>query len=133
VVTRLVDRPRPFVADPGRVHLFARHAADPGFPSDHATAAFAIAVAILLRSRRAGLVVLAAAAILAAARVGMGVHYPTDVLGGAALGAACALLLWPEPVRARVDGLADAVGRVWDGLLQRVVAGVARDRSGGAT
>ena len=60
VVSRLVDRPRPFVAHHG-VHLFAAHAADPGFPSDHATAAFAIAVALLLRSRTWGLLALAAA------------------------------------------------------------------------
>src|SRR3954464_10286892 len=39
----LVDRPRPFVPHHGAVHMFAAHAADPGFPSDHATASFAIA------------------------------------------------------------------------------------------
>ncbi len=54
VVSRAVDRPRPFVADPAGVHLFARHAADAGFPSDHATAAFAIATALALRDRRWG-------------------------------------------------------------------------------
>jgi undecaprenyl-diphosphatase len=118
VVARVVDRPRPFVEDPGRVHLFAHHAADPGFPSDHATAAFAIAVAILLRNRRWGLITLAAATILAVARVGMAIHYPTDVLGGAAIGAASALLLWAEPVRVRLNLFADAAGRVWDGMLR---------------
>src|SRR4051794_25223816 len=41
VISEVVDRARPFVADPHGVHLFAPHAADPGFPSDHATAAFA--------------------------------------------------------------------------------------------
>src|SRR6185437_6136625 len=42
VVSRLVDRPRPFIAHAGAVHMFAAHAADSGFPSDHATAGFAI-------------------------------------------------------------------------------------------
>jgi undecaprenyl-diphosphatase len=114
VVARLVDRPRPFVAHPDSVHLFAAHAADPGFPSDHATAAFAIAVALLLRFRAAGLVALAAATVLAATRVAMGVHYPTDVLAGAALGAACALVLYLPPLRRLVDRLADACGAALD-------------------
>jgi undecaprenyl-diphosphatase len=54
LITDLIDRARPFVADPGGVHLFGSHAADSSFPSDHATAAMAIAVAILLRKRRWG-------------------------------------------------------------------------------
>src|SRR5436190_17054712 len=56
VISRLVDRPRPFVDQPHGVHLFAAHAPDPGFPSDHATASFAIAVALLLCHRRWGIV-----------------------------------------------------------------------------
>jgi undecaprenyl-diphosphatase len=91
VLSRLVDRPRPFVADPSGVHLFASHAADASFPSDHATAAFAIATAIFLRDRRLGAVVLAFAIVLAAGRVAVGVHYPSDVLVGALLGAGASL------------------------------------------
>ncbi|MGN6816789.1 MAG: phosphatase PAP2 family protein [Solirubrobacterales bacterium] len=78
-------RARPFVADPHGVHLFAGHAADPGFPSDHATAAFAIAVAIFLRKRAWGIFALVAATVLSVGRVALGVHYPSDVLAGAAL------------------------------------------------
>jgi undecaprenyl-diphosphatase len=119
VISRVVDRPRPFVADPRGVHLFAGHAADASFPSDHATAAFAIATAVLLRDRRWGAVVLAFAAVLAAGRVALGVHYPTDVLGGAALGAAASLLLYAPGIRRRLDRLAGGVGRPIDALLWR--------------
>ncbi|MFL5846433.1 MAG: phosphatase PAP2 family protein [Solirubrobacteraceae bacterium] len=91
VLAKLVDRPRPFVADPGRIHLLVKHAGDPGFPSDHATAAFAIATALFLCDRRAGLVALLAALLLAVDRVAVGVHYPADVLAGAVLGAAVAI------------------------------------------
>ncbi len=122
VLSRIVDRPRPFVADPGSVHVFAHHVADAGFPSDHATAAFAIAVAILLRHRGWGAVTLAAAAVLAIARVGMGVHYPSDVIGGAALGSACALVLWHPRARAVLHGLADFAGRLLDGAIAAAAA-----------
>jgi undecaprenyl-diphosphatase len=122
VISRAVDRPRPFVADPAGVHLFAKHAADAGFPSDHATAAFAIATALALRDRRWGGVVLALATVLAVGRVALGVHYPSDVLGGAALGAAVSWLLHARPARTRIDRLADRVG----GLI-----GAVRRRSSG--
>jgi undecaprenyl-diphosphatase len=117
VISELVDRARPFVADPHGVHLFAGHAADPGFPSDHATAAFAIATAILLRKRGWGLFALAAATVLSVGRVALGVHYPSDVLAGASLGGASALALWIPPVRSRVDRLADFLGSYWDRAL----------------
>jgi undecaprenyl-diphosphatase len=117
LVSRITDRPRPFVADPSGVHLFTRHAADPSFPSDHATAALAIAVAILLRDRRWGGVALAFACVLAVGRVAMGVHYPSDVLGGAALGTLCALLLWLTPVRRVLNRLADGAGALLDRVL----------------
>src|SRR3954454_15684103 len=119
VISELVDRARPFVADPQGVHLFSGHAADPGFPSDHATAAFAIAVAILLRKRGWGIVALIAATVLAIGRVALGVHYPSDVIAGAALGSAAALALWAPPLRSRIDWLADAVGGRWDRLVER--------------
>jgi undecaprenyl-diphosphatase len=118
-ISELVDRARPFVADPHGVHLFSAHAADPGFPSDHATAAFAIAVAILLRKRRWGVAALVAAAVLSVGRVALGVHYPSDVLAGAALGAAAALALWAPALRIRIDRLADWAGGYWDRLLER--------------
>ena len=116
-ISELVDRARPFVVDSGGVHLFSGHAADPGFPSDHATASFAIAVAIFLRHRRWGIVALLAAAVLSVGRVAIGVHYPTDVLAGAALGTAAALALWAPPLRTRVDALSDWLGGWWDRAL----------------
>lgn len=92
VLARVVNRPRPFVAHP-QIHAFLAHAPDPGFPSDHATAAFAIAAVLLLRLGRWALPVLFAAAALAISRVLVGVHYPDDVLAGALLGTAAAVLV----------------------------------------
>jgi undecaprenyl-diphosphatase len=125
VVSDLVDRARPFVAEPGQLHLFVAHSADASFPSDHATASFAIAVAILLRKRGWGTAALALAAILSVGRVAVGVHYPSDVAAGAALGTAAAVLLWAPPVRRRIDAGSDFVGGQWD----RVVSGAIRRAS----
>jgi undecaprenyl-diphosphatase len=126
VLTLLVDRPRPFVVHPGAVHLFAAHAPDPGFPSDHASAAFAIAVAIALRDRRWGVVMLALAAVIAVGRVGMAVHYPSDVVAGALLGTASALALWAPPLRRVVHAVADAVGRALDGAMRATASALGR-------
>ncbi len=127
LITEVYDRPRPFVAHPGSVHLFASHAADAGFPSDHATAAFAIAVAILLRSKvRWGAAVLVFAVILLFGRVAMGYHYPSDVLGGAAIGALAAWILSRPPFRAWIDRLSDWLGGYWDRASDKAVRGVQR-------
>ena len=119
IISEVVDRARPFVADPGRLHLFSAHSADAGFPSDHATAAFAIATAIFLRKRSWGVFALLAATVLSVGRVAIGVHYPSDVLAGAAVGSATALFLWLGPVRARIDAVADFAGRQWERALER--------------
>jgi undecaprenyl-diphosphatase len=106
VVSHLVDRPRPFAAH-ADAHLFAPAAHDPSFPSDHATAGFAIAVALFLRNRKLGAVALVVATLMSVSRVAVGIHYPGDVLGGAALGTAAALAMWHPLVRRPLHALAD--------------------------
>jgi undecaprenyl-diphosphatase len=106
VVAGVVDRPRPYLAHTHALTLFAGRSHDPSFPSDHTTAAFAIAVAIILRSRRWGALALALAVILAFGRVLVGAHYPSDVIGGAALGALSALVLFAPPFRRLLDAAA---------------------------
>lgn len=125
IITEFYDRARPFVAHPGAVHLFARHAADASFPSDHATASMAIAVAFLLRRRFVwGVLTIVFAVILDFGRVAAGLHYPTDVLAGAAVGALAALLLWAPPLRRRIDALSDLIGGLWDRVLDAVLGRV---------
>ncbi|MEU4424682.1 phosphatase PAP2 family protein [Actinoplanes sp. NPDC024001] len=60
---------------------------DWSFPSNHATVAGALAVAILLVSPRLGLLAVPVAALVAFSRVFVGVHYPHDVVAGFLLGA----------------------------------------------
>jgi undecaprenyl-diphosphatase len=88
IIIRLWARPRPF--DSHHVVLLLKPSHDPSFPSDHATFAFAVAVSILLVSRRIGIWALAIAIVLAVSRVYVGEHYFGDVAAGAAIGSAMA-------------------------------------------
>ena len=117
VISHLWERPRPYAAHPAHAHLLLPASADPSFPSDHATAAFAIAVAIFLRHRKAGTLALVLATIVSVSRVALGTHYPSDVIAGAVLGALCALVFWIPWVRTRLNALADWVGALYDRAL----------------
>jgi undecaprenyl-diphosphatase len=128
LITDIWARPRPYVAHPD-VHLFITASHDPSFPSDHATAAFAIAVALLLRHRKAGWIALALAAIISIARVAVGTHYPGDVLAGAAVGAAAALVLWHPAVRGPLHRLAEWAGGLYDRWLSAALTRVGAIRA----
>jgi undecaprenyl-diphosphatase len=119
VANHLWARPRPYVAHPGDVHLFIPASPDTSFPSDHATAAFAIAVAIALRSRRPGWVALGMAALVSIGRVVVGTHYPSDVVAGAAIGTLSALVFFHPRVRGPLHALADRLGTLYEGLVRR--------------
>jgi undecaprenyl-diphosphatase len=86
-----VLRPRPFTVMPATV--LVPHAADSSFPSDHATLALAVTVMLMTVSRRLGWTLIAFSMLVLVSRVYLGVHFPTDVLGGAALGASGAWVM----------------------------------------
>lgn len=80
-------RPRPFVADPAEVHPLVAHGADGSFPSDHTALGFAVAAALWGTAPALRWALLALAALAGASRVYAGLHWPTDVVGGAVVGA----------------------------------------------
>jgi undecaprenyl-diphosphatase len=88
------DRERPSVADPDVGSLVAIPG-NPSFPSGHSATAFAAATAVAILCPRMRPYALAIAAAVALSRVYLRVHFPLDVLAGAAvgagLGALCAL------------------------------------------
>ncbi|GAB2752717.1 phosphatase PAP2 family protein [Streptomyces bullii] len=89
-----VERPRPFLDHQG-LEVLVSGKTDYSFVSDHATITMAMAVALFVANRRFGLVGIGLGLLEGFCRVYMGVHYPTDVVGGFALGTAVALLLSP--------------------------------------
>ena len=96
---RAFDRPRPSLVDPS-VHPLVAVPHSAAMPSGHASTAFAAAVAVGLVHPQLRWPLLALAALIALSRVWLGVHYLTDVIAGAALGAAIALGLWRLSIRA---------------------------------
>ncbi len=81
-VKRIVRRPRP-----GHVEPLVRTAGRHSFPSSHATSAVAAAVAYGALRPAGARVLPPLAAAMCVSRMVVGVHYPSDVAAGAALGA----------------------------------------------
>jgi len=73
------------------------------FPSDHAMLFSALAVGVLFVSRRAGIFLLLwTFFVVLMPRLYMGLHYPSDLLGGMAFGAIIACVLQLRAVRERL-------------------------------
>ncbi|WP_237479132.1 phosphatase PAP2 family protein [Lichenibacterium dinghuense] len=93
-VKHLLGRARPVLssgADPFTFHPLSLGNSIASFPSGHTTSAFAAAVALGLVSPRLRPWLLGGAALVGISRVVVGAHYPSDVVGGAALGSLAAV------------------------------------------
>jgi undecaprenyl-diphosphatase len=75
----------PFGADTQALHDWS------SYPSDNAALLFGIACAVFLTHRRIGVLAIGVFALSAFARIYGGLHYLTDILGGALLAAALVL------------------------------------------
>ena len=98
-------------------HIWGPRKSDASFPSDHSSAAFAIAVAVLLFDPLAGVIFIVLAVLIAAGRVIVGEHYPGDVITGAAIGTIAALVV--VRLAGRIVALAvRGVERITDPVLR---------------
>lgn len=88
----LVDRQRPYERYPDRVHAYSRESS-PSFPSGHTATAFALATSLSVKYPKWYVIAPSAvwACSVGVSRMNEGVHYPSDVLAGAAIGAGCAV------------------------------------------
>ena len=99
---KAIDRTRPSgVYSEPKPLVHAPH--DGSFPSGHAASSFACATILTFFAPRAAPAFFLLAAAIAWSRVYVGVHYPLDVLGGAALGVLIAIALrWLSAGRLRL-------------------------------
>ncbi|WPW32390.1 phosphatase PAP2 family protein [Streptomyces atratus] len=88
-----VRRERPLLDAVPVIRQLRRQPFTTSFPSGHAASAAAFATGVALESKGWGAMVAPLAAAVAASRVYTGVHYPSDVLAGAVVGAGAALAL----------------------------------------
>ncbi|MFF4347082.1 bifunctional phosphatase PAP2/diacylglycerol kinase family protein [Streptomyces sp. NPDC001530] len=109
---RSIRRPRPVLTPVPLIRQLKRQPITTSFPSGHAASAAAFATGVALESRGWGAAIAPLATAVALSRVYTGVHFPSDVLAGAALGMCAAYAVrglvptrdqLPTPGRPRAD------------------------------
>lgn len=92
LVKNLVARTRPYEVIEGLTNLIGPQS-DFSFPSGHTAASFAFAVAFAMTApKKYSVPALVLACLISLSRLYVGVHYPTDILGGIVIGALCGIL-----------------------------------------
>ncbi len=84
--------PRPFVVR-HFIPLVA-HAADNGFPSDHALLSFAIASVIFVYNKKIGLILFLAGFLVGISRIYVGIHSIIDIMGSFVISVAVTYLVY---------------------------------------
>lgn len=91
VLKRVLARTRPYEVVEGLERIIEAQS-DFSFPSGHTACSFAGAVVIFLMCpRKVGVPAMVLAVLISLSRLYVGVHFPTDILGGAIVGTLAAL------------------------------------------
>jgi membrane-associated phospholipid phosphatase len=91
----IVNRPRPYITYPNDIVAYETLSSK-SFPSGHTSFAFAAATSLTLQYPKWYVIVPSYvwACSVGYSRMNLGVHYPSDVLAGAVLGAGSAYITW---------------------------------------
>jgi undecaprenyl-diphosphatase len=115
ILKRLIGRARPFVGEDGGTFVFIPFIWRPEYasiPSGHGTTAFAAAIAIGALWPRARPIMWIYALLIAASRVVITAHYPSDVIASAVFGILGAILVRDWFALRRLGFVIDAAGHV---------------------
>jgi membrane-associated phospholipid phosphatase len=132
IIKNMIGRARPFVVagpDVWAYEPFTWHARYASFPSGHASTAFAALVAIGAIFPQARALMWIYALLIALSRVVITAHHPSDVIGGAIVGAVGAILVrnWFAARRLGLSVTADGSVRAMPGpSFRRIIKAVAR-------
>ena len=96
----LWPRARPFLES--NVNLLLEKIDQAAFPSGHAAFFFALSLIVYFYNKKAGILFLIASALMGVARVFSGLHWPSDILAGAAVGLFSAWLIQNIVARLRL-------------------------------
>jgi membrane-associated phospholipid phosphatase len=127
-----VGRGRPFVGGEANAFHFSHFAGNPAyysFPSGHATTAFALAFAVSVVWPKARVAMAVYAIVIAATRLVLLAHHPSDVVAGALIGIIGAMFVryWFAARRLGFaihrDGSIEALAGPTSGRLKRVARG----------
>ena len=103
----LFYRSRPFATHV--VHLLFYRPSDSSFPSNATSVGFSMATAVYLYNRKAGMAMYVLSFLLGFSRLCGGVHYPSDIVGGALTGIAAGYLVVKQLAFLR---------RIWQALIR---------------
>ncbi|HBS60308.1 MAG TPA: phosphatase PAP2 family protein [Firmicutes bacterium] len=93
ICKRVFTRPRPYLVFPN-AHIIQTPLEDPSFPSGHTTAAFSLAIVYALFFPAMAIPLCLLASAVGFSRIYLGLHFPSDVLMGALLGAITAISIF---------------------------------------
>ena len=95
ILRAMISRPRPYAEDGAGITPLTKKADEKNsFPSRHLACATAIAISFFPVLPVAGIALLLLCALLAYVRFALGLHYPSDLLAGAAVGSLIAGLYY---------------------------------------
>lgn len=103
VLKPIIARPRPFESIES-LRILITAPSSYSFPSGHANASFAAAYALTRAFGKKGAWAYVLAVLIAFSRCYVGVHYPSDVLAGMAVGTLCAALAYALSQRCKAPG-----------------------------
>jgi Membrane-associated phospholipid phosphatase len=93
LIKNLIQRPRPYVTIPALISAVGE-VSEWSFPSGHTCSSFTCATALALSFGKKGALAFIPALLISLSRIYVGVHYPSDIICGALLGALVAVSMY---------------------------------------